>query len=366
MAKILVCGGAGYIGSHMLRALAAAGFKPVVFDSLVKGHLEAVPPDIPFIRGDLLDIQALRRAFSEYNFEAVLHFAARIEVGESVKEPGLYYHNNVGGSLNLLLVMREFGVNRLVFSSTAAVYGNPVQERIDEAHPCAPINPYGRSKWMVEQMIEDFSVADGLKAVCLRYFNAAGADPDGGIGEAHNPESHLIPNILKAAAASARGTAQQAGNAQSVAPDGAPAAPPGPSSPAAPAPTAPAAPGLGLPGLGNDYPTPDGTCVRDYIHVCDLCQAHLLALNYLDECTGKTAFNLGSGTGYSIMQVIEAAERVSGVKIPYTIGPRRAGDAAVLVADSSRARAVLGWKPRFDNLDTIVKTAWDWEIGRKF
>ena len=352
MAKVLVCGGAGYIGSHMLRALTTAGFKPVVFDNLVKGHLEAVPTDIPFVKGDLLDIQMLRRAFSEYNFEAVLHFAARIEVGESVKDPGLYYRNNVGGTLNLLQVMREFGVHKLVFSSTAAVYGDPVRDRLDEDHPCLPINPYGRSKWMAEQMIEDFSAAFGLKAVCLRYFNAAGADPDGGIGEAHNPESHLIPNILKAAAAVAGRLAQPL-SVKGENPSNADGA-------------ASEIPGFELKVFGNDYPTPDGTCVRDYIHVCDLCRAHLLALNYLDESTGKTAFNLGSGNGYSILQVIEAAERVSGVKIPYTIGPRRDGDAAVLVADSGRARAVLGWEPRFDSLDAIVKTAWDWEINRKF
>ncbi|MBQ4133527.1 MAG: UDP-glucose 4-epimerase GalE [Desulfovibrionaceae bacterium] len=334
MATVLVCGGAGYIGSHMLRALVSAGFRPVVFDSLVKGHVEAVPADIPLIRGDLLDIQALRRVFSEYDFEAVLHFAARIEVGESVREPGLYYQNNVGGSLNLLTVMHEFGVKKLVFSSTAAVYGNPVQERISENHPCMPINPYGRSKWMVEQMIEDFSSAFGLKAVCLRYFNAAGADPGGEIGEAHNPESHLIPNVLKAAVSL---NAPEDDSSR-----------------------------FELNVFGSDYPTPDGTCVRDYIHVCDLCQAHLLALNYLDDFEGKAAFNLGSGNGYSIMQVIEAAERVSGCKIPYSIGPRRPGDAAVLVADSSLARSVLGWKPALDDLDMIVKTAWNWETGRKY
>ena len=334
MRSVLVCGGAGYIGSHMLRSLLAAGFKPVVFDSLIKGHMQAVPAEAPLIKGDLLDSQALRRVFSEYNFEAVLHFAARIEVGESVRDPGLYYQNNVAGSLNLLMIMQEFQVRKLVFSSTAAVYGNPVQERISEDHPLDPINPYGRSKRMVEDMIMDFSTACGLNAVCLRYFNAAGADPNGGIGEAHDPESHLIPNILKAAAS-------QDSPSGDVKP-------------------------FELCVFGDDYPTPDGTCVRDYIHVCDLCDAHLLALNYLDEFKGKTAFNLGSGNGYSIMQVIEAAERVSGCKIPYKIGPRRDGDAAILVADSSRAREVLGWNPRFDDLDVIVKTAWNWETGRGY
>lgn len=339
MKSVLVCGGAGYIGSHMLRSLLQAGFKPVVFDSMAKGHVEAVPEEVPFIKGDLLDIQALRRAFSEYNFEAVLHFAARIEVGESVKKPGLYYQNNVAGSLNLLMVMNEFKVTKLVFSSTAAVYGNPQEERIKETHPLNPINPYGRTKLMMEQMIEDFSTACGLNAVCLRYFNAAGADPDAQVGEAHDPESHLIPNILKAA--SSLGSLHKTAGQDAGEP-------------------------FELKIFGNDYDTPDGTCVRDYIHVCDLCEAHLLALNYLADFKGKTAFNLGSGNGYSIMQVLEAAERVSGRKIPYTIAPRREGDAGTLVADSSRAREVLGWKPRYDELDFIVKTAWVWETNRKF
>lgn len=333
MKSVLVCGGAGYIGSHMLRALLKDGFKPVVFDNMAKGHVEAVPEEVPAVKGDLLDMQALRRVFSEHNFDAVLHFAARIEVGESVKDPGLYYQNNVAGSLNLLMVMAEFKVDKLVFSSTAAVYGNPQEERIRELHPLEPINPYGRTKLMVERIIEDFSAACGLNAVCLRYFNAAGADPSGEVGEAHDPESHLIPNILKAAAS------------QGEASNGSP---------------------FELKIFGNDYDTPDGTCVRDYIHVCDLCDAHLLALRHLDAFRGKAAFNLGSGNGYSIMQVLEASERVSGRKIPYSIAPRREGDAATLVADSSLAREVLGWRPKYDDLDFIVKTAWDWEINRKF
>lgn len=335
MACILVCGGAGYIGSHMVRTILAAGHTPVVFDSFVKGHIEAVPYGVASIKGDLLDMQTLRRAFSEYCIDAVLHFAARIEVGESVIDPELYYSNNVAGSLNLLAVMREFGVNKLVFSSTAAVYGNPVQEKIKEDHPLQPINPYGRSKLMIEQIIEDFSKAYNLNAVCLRYFNASGADSSGEIGEAHDPESHLIPNILKAAV-----------NLDKPLQEG--------EKP------------FELRIFGSDYDTPDGTCVRDYVHVSDLCSAHLLALDYLQSFKGKIAFNLGSGSGYSILQVLAAAERVSGKKIPYTMSPRRVGDAARLVADSTLARSVLNWQPQFENLDAIVETAWNWEINKKY
>ena len=335
MKCIMVCGGAGYIGSHMVRALQRAGYTPVVFDSFVKGHVQAVPAGIQSIKGDLLDMQSLRRVFSEFNFSAVLHFAARIEVGESVVDPELYYKNNVEGSLNLLSAMREAKINKLVFSSTAAVYGEPVQDKITEDHPLMPINPYGRSKLMIEYIIEDFCKAYGFSSVCLRYFNASGADSSGETGEAHDPESHLIPNILKAAI-----------NLDKPAKDGEKA--------------------FELRIFGNDYDTPDGTCVRDYIHVSDLCDAHLLALEYLQSFQGKTAFNLGSGNGYSILEVLAAAERVSGKKIPYTVAPRRAGDAARLVADSSLARSVLNWQPRFENLDSIVQTAWNWEINRKF
>ena len=335
MACILVCGGAGYIGSHMVRALLAQEHVPLVFDSFVKGHLQAVPEGVAIIKGDLLDVQTLRRAFSEYSIDAVMHFAARIEVGESVQDPELYYSNNVAGSLNLLAVMREFGVSKLVFSSTAAVYGDPVQEKIKEDHPLHPINPYGRTKLMIEQIIQDFAQAYDLNAVCLRYFNASGADASAEIGEAHNPESHLVPNILKAALNLDKPL--QAGEKP-----------------------------FELRIFGSDYNTPDGTCVRDYIHVSDLCSAHLLALDYLQSFKGKTVFNLGSGNGYSILEVLAAAERVSGKKIPYTFSPRRAGDAARLVADSTLARKILNWQPQFENLDTIVQTAWNWEINKKY
>lgn len=337
MALILVCGGAGYIGSHMVRSLLGAGHTPVVFDSLAKGHAKALPDEVTLVQGDLLDNNDLRKLFSSFAFDAVLHFAARIEVGESVKDPELYYLNNVSGSLNLLSAMRQAQVKKLVFSSTAAVYGNPVQAEITEEHPLQPINPYGRSKLMIEQIIEDFCNAWDLSAVALRYFNASGADASGEIGEAHDPESHLVPNILKAALARQRGGAA-ANSAQ---------------------------PNV-LRVFGNDYDTPDGTCVRDYIHVSDLCAAHLLALNYLNDFKGKAAFNLGSGSGYSILQVIAAAEAVTGLKIPYEMAPRRPGDPARLVANSAKARQVLGWQPQFNNLEGIVASAWHWECDRRY
>ena len=324
--SILVCGGAGYIGSHTIRLLRAQGYMPVVFDSLEKGHMEALPEDTPLLRGSLLDAQALRRAFAEYNFAAVFHFAAYIEVGESVKDPERYYQNNVTGAFNLLKVMRESGVGNLVFSSTAAVYGDPVTTPIPEDHPLRPVNPYGRSKLFMEEIMADYARAYNFNITALRYFNAAGADPGGGIGEAHHPESHLIPNILNAAL-----------NGQSE-----------------------------LKIFGNDYDTPDGTCVRDYIHVNDLAKAHLLALKYQDHRPGYFAFNLGNGQGFSILEVIAAAEKVTGKKIAYAVHPRRPGDAARLVADSSLARTTLGWRPEFTSLEDIVATAWAWQKTKHY
>ncbi len=344
--NVLVCGGAGYIGSHMVRALVARGCTPVIFDNLSTGHADAVDaaaPDCDLVRGDLLDRQALRRLFAEHCFDAVMHFSARSLVGESVREPALYYANNVTGTLNLLDAMREAGVLRLVFSSTAAVYGNPVTERIAETHPLAPVNPYGASKLMVERMLADHATAYGLRSVALRYFNAAGADRAGGIGESHAPETHLIPNILRAVL----GT------------------------------------GPALTVFGSDYDTPDGTCVRDYIHVNDLCEAHLAALDRLlaapagtaalkDEVAaepdGKGAlhYNLGNGLGFTVRQVIDAAARVTGREVPFTVGPRRDGDPARLVADSTLAGRELGWTPKVTDIREIIETAWAWHSDQKY
>ena len=323
---VLVCGGAGYIGSHAVCALRKHGYFPVVFDSLEKGHMAALPKDVPLLRGSLMDPQALRRAFAEYSFSAVFHFAAYIEVGESVADPERYYHNNVMGAMNLLSVMREADVRSLVFSSTAAVYGDPIEVPIAENHPLRPVNPYGRSKLMMEEVMADYALAYQFDVTALRYFNAAGADPSGAIGEAHDPESHLIPNILKSVLNG----------------------------------------GAELKIFGNDYDTPDGTCVRDYIHVADLAEAHILALTHQRRHPGYFAFNLGNGQGFSILEVIAAAEKVTGRKIAYTVHPRRPGDAARLVADASLARAALGWKPQFTNLEDIVSTAWTWHQEPKY
>jgi UDP-glucose-4-epimerase GalE len=300
---ILVCGGAGYIGSHMCKRLAREGITPVAFDNLSTGHRWAVKWG-PLVEGDLLDPAALRGAFAAHAIDGVMHFAARSLVPESMRDPGLYFRNNVTGTLNLLEAMREARVDRLVFSSTAAVYGNPEYTPIDEAHPTRPINPYGWSKLMAERCIEEHARAHGLRAASLRYFNAAGADPDGDIGEAHEPETHLIPTLLRSLAAR---------------------------------------PALPVSVHGDDYDTPDGTCVRDYVHVDDLCQAHWLALQRLEGAPGLRAFNLGSGRGTSVLDAIRAVERLLGVQCQVARAGRRAGDPPVLVASSLRARDELGW-----------------------
>lgn len=316
---VLVCGGAGYIGSHMAKWLAARGFEVTVLDNLSTGHREAVKWGA-LIEADLLRPETLEPVFAATRYDAVMHFCARSLVGESVAQPYDYYANNVGGTLNLLQAMRRYGVDRLVFSSTAAVFGQPASERIDEAHPTQPINPYGASKLMVERILADAAVAYGLRSVALRYFNAAGASAEGDIGESHDPETHLIPNVLRAAL----GTG----------------------------------PALQL--YGDDYPTFDGTCVRDYVHVDDLAQAHELALGYLQRHAGAHVFNLGNGRGFSVREVIAAAQQVSGRSIACHLGPRRVGDPAVLVAASDKARRELGWAPVHAALEPIIDSAWRW------
>lgn len=319
--RVLVVGGAGYIGSHMVKSLLGAGYDVITFDNLSSGHRDAVLGGI-FVEGDLADTQCLERVFKEYQPEAVMHFASYIQVGESVRKPDIYYRNNVTNTLNLLDVMREHGVNKFIFSSTAAVFGEPDYVPIDEAHPNQPLNPYGRSKWMIEQILADYDKAFDFKSVCLRYFNAAGADPDGQLGERHEPETHLIPLILQAAS----------GKRESIQV------------------------------FGRDYDTPDGTCIRDYIHIVDLCSAHLAALEYLNGGGSSDRFNLGNGSGFSVQEVLDAVQKVSGKVVKVIDGERREGDPARLVADASRARSTLGWKPVFTDLETIVLHAWQWEL----
>lgn len=319
---ILVCGGAGYIGSHMVKLLAQQDCRVTTFDNLSTGNRWAVKWS-EFVAGDLLDPEALRRLFSENDFSAVMHFSALSLVGESVKNPALYYRNNVVGSANLLDAMVDAGVLNFIFSSTAATFGHPEEILIDETHPQQPINPYGWSKLMVEQILKDYSVANRMNSVSLRYFNAAGADPDAEIGEAHDPETHLIPNVLKAALG-----------------------------------------GKSLQVFGQDYPTRDGTCVRDYIHINDLCNAHLLALKYLGSAQGAFQFNLGNGKGFSVQEIIDAAIKVTGKQISYQVAERRAGDPATLVADSRLAQKELGWSPAYTDIEEIIQTAWNWEQRR--
>jgi UDP-arabinose 4-epimerase len=316
---ILVTGGAGYVGAHACKALAARGYLPVVFDNLVYGHEAAVRWG-PLEVGDIADRAALDAAIARHKPQAVMHFAAYTYVGESVADPGKYYRNNVAGTLSLLEAMRDHGIGRLVFSSTAATYGTPDAVPIPEDAPKAPINPYGQSKRTAELMIADFAAAHGLRASALRYFNAAGADPDCEIGESHDPESHLIPLAM-----------------QAVTGEGPP-----------------------LTLFGDDYSTPDGTCIRDYIHVSDLADAHVRALERLEQRDGADAFNLGTGKGASVREVLDAVERAAGTPVPHSIGARRAGDPAELVSDPAKAMRELGWTHAYSDLDTIVATAWAW------
>jgi UDP-arabinose 4-epimerase len=317
--SILIVGGAGYIGSHTAKLVAASGRRPVVFDNLVYGHRAAVKWG-PFVEGDLAEPEAIRRALSEHAVEAVIHFAAYAYVGESMSDPGKYFRNNVAGTINLLDAMVAVGVRDLVFSSTCATYGEPREVPISEAHPQNPVNPYGETKLAVERMLRWYGQAHGLRYAALRYFNAAGADPDGDLGEEHAPETHLIP--LAIAAAYGRG---------------------GP-----------------LSIFGTDYPTPDGTAVRDYIHVADLAEAHLLALAALAKGTASLHLNLGTGRGSSVREVITSVEKASGHAVPVREVGRRAGDPPVLVADARQAGERLGWKPRYPELDTIVAHAVRW------
>lgn len=320
MAKVLITGGAGYIGSHVVQYLQNCGRQVVVLDDLSNGHHDAVPASC-LVEGKLGDPVLLKRLFDEHEIDAVMNFASFIEVGASVTDPSAYYRNNVGQTLELLNAMARHGVKRLIFSSTAAIFGNPRYTPIDESHPKAPINPYGRSKWLIEQLLPDFEQAYGLKSVCLRYFNAAGADPQARLGERHQPETHLIPLVLQAA--SGRRPSIQV--------------------------------------FGNDYPTPDGTCIRDYVHVQDLAQAHVKALEYLESGGDSAAFNLGNGQGFSIREVIDAAVRVTGQEFTVIQAERRPGDPPVLVANSALAQAVLAWRPDYADLPTIIAHAWAWE-----
>jgi len=317
--NILVTGGAGYIGSHACKALASAGFTPVVFDNLVYGHRDAVKWG-PLVVADLLESSAIAAVIDEYKPEAVMHFAAYAYVGESVENPGKYYRNNVVGSLNLLEAMRDASLDKIIFSSTCATYGIPKQELISEEHSQVPINPYGASKLMIERMLSDFSAAHSIRSISLRYFNAAGADSDAEIGEQHDPETHLIPLVLDAAN----------GLRDSITIH------------------------------GNDYATHDGSCIRDYVHVSDLADAHVLALQSLLKGAETSAYNLGNGQGYSVQEVIAVARTITGKNIKVNIGPRRAGDPPRLVGDATSIKQALNWTPRFSSLADIVSSAWRW------
>jgi UDP-glucose-4-epimerase GalE len=323
---LLITGGAGYIGSHTVKHLLAQGERIVVLDNLVFGHTEALPPKgkgVTFIRGDMADAHLVDLIFTEHKPEAVLHFAAFAYVGESVEKPLKYYRNNLAAPLTVLDAMERHRVKRFIFSSTCATYGNPKSMPMDESHPQDPVNPYGASKQMLERVLKDCDPAWGLKSVFLRYFNASGCDPDGQIGEDHDPETHLIPRILMAAT----------GEIESITV------------------------------FGTDYPTPDGTCIRDYIHVQDLALAHALALQYLRNDGDTTAVNLGTGRGFSVKEIISTAEAVTGKKIPVTYGPRRAGDPPELVANPAKAKQLLGWEAQFKDPRQHIESAWKWLTG---
>ncbi len=325
MKTILVAGGAGYIGSHTVKYLLKNNYNVVVVDNLSYGHKEAVSTP-NFEQIDLADKEALDKIFKKYKIDAVIHFAAFTYVGESVFQPQKYYWNNVVNTINLLDVMIENNVKNIVFSSTCATYGNPQSTPIDENHPQSPINPYGKTKLMMEQIMADYETAYGLKYVALRYFNAAGCDKDGELGESHTPETHLIPLILKAI----KGEIPQ------------------------------------ISVFGTDYDTPDGTCIRDYIHVEDLADAHMLAVEKLFKDEQSYCINLGTGIGKSVKEIIKSAEKVTGKKVPLIYGERRAGDPAKLYASNKKAKEILGWNPTYTDIDEIIKTAWVWEQNKRF
>ena len=315
---MLVTGGAGYIGSHAAKALRRAGYRVVVFDNLIAGHRAAAKFG-ELVEGDVGDTAAVRAALRRHEISAVMHFAAFLDVGESVREPAKYYRNNVVGALSVLEAMARESVRHFVFSSTCATYGEPIETPIAETHPQKPINSYGESKLAIERALPHFETAHGIRYVALRYFNASGADPDGEIGEDHAPEIHIIPRAIEAATL-----------------------------------------GRGLQVFGDDYPTPDGTCLRDYVHVTDLADAHVKALESISGGGSSGAYNLGTGQPHSVREVIDTVGRVTGRHVPWTIAPRRPGDPAILNASAKKAQAELGWTPRLGDLETIVRTAWDW------
>jgi len=321
--KVLVTGGAGYVGSHAVKALLSAGVDVLVLDNLTYGHREFVDAK-KLVVGDLSDVALLKKLFDTHSFDAVMHFAAYAYVGESVGNPSKYYHNNVAATLNLLDAMVQHHTLNFIFSSTCATYGLPLHLPLREDHPQSPVNPYGHTKWMVERILKDYDHAYGLKSISLRYFNAAGADPEGRIGEDHDPETHLIPLVLDAAIGKR--------------------------------------PNVTI--FGTDYDTEDGTCIRDYIHVCDLAEAHHLALKLLDAEKRSDFFNLGNGSGFSVRQVIDTAGHVTKRQIPVRIGSRRAGDPPTLIGCSEKAKKTLGWNPKFADLPTIIETAWNWHQKR--
>ncbi len=318
MSTILVTGGAGYIGSHVVKGLLSQGHQPVVFDNLQTGHRKAVKNAL-FIEGDLSDTKKLKETFQSYSIHAVMHFAADCLVGESVLNPVKYFNNNVKNGLQLIEILEDFEITKFVFSSSAAVYGEPREIPISEEHPCAPTNPYGETKWIFEKVLQAFHDAGKLDFISLRYFNAAGADPGNELGEDHSRETHLIPLVIKAAMD-----------------------------------------GTSVPVYGKDYNTPDGTCIRDYIHVTDLASAHLLALRKLGQENISGIYNLGNGNGYSVQEVIESVKKVTGRKVTAVGSPRRPGDPALLVASSEKIRKEFGWTPKYPDLETIVETAYKW------
>lgn len=319
MANVLVTGGAGYIGSHACKALAAAGHTPVTFDNLVTGWQEAVKFG-PFVKGDLMNRAEVDAAFAEYDPVAVMHFAALSQVGESMKEPGLYWRNNVLGSLNLIEAAAGAGCRNFVFSSTCATYGDQDNVVLDESSAQLPINAYGASKRAIEDILRDFEKAHGLNHVIFRYFNVAGADPEGEVGEFHQPETHLVPLMLDAI--------EGKRDALTI--------------------------------FGTDYDTPDGTCIRDYVHVCDLVDAHVLGLDWLLQGRGSRVFNLGTGSGFSVKEVLAHSRSVTNREVPHVIGPRRPGDCTKLVSGSTRAEQELGWRPRRSTLEQMITDAWRW------